>query len=213
MSKYKGIIFDLDGVICFTDHYHYLAWKALADSLGIAFDEKKNDRLRGVSRMESLKIVLEDYNGPAFSDAELSALAEKKNTMYRELLQTMTPNDLPDEVRDTLNELRTRGLKLAIGSSSKNTPLILERIGLADFFDVVSDGNNITRSKPDPQVFSMAAEMLKLAPTQCLVVEDAVAGLQAAAAGGFDSAGLGPAAQSGQATYAMQKFSDLLSIT
>lgn len=213
MSKYKGIIFDLDGVICFTDHYHYLAWKALADSLGIAFDEKKNDRLRGVSRMESLKIVLEDYNGPAFSDAELSALAEKKNTMYRELLQTMTPNDLPDEVRDTLNELRTRGLKLAIGSSSKNTPLILERIGLADFFDAVSDGNNITRSKPDPQVFSMAAEMLKLAPTQCLVVEDAVAGLQAAAAGGFDSAGLGPAAQSGQATYAMQKFSDLLSIT
>lgn len=213
MSKYKGIIFDLDGVICFTDHYHYLAWKALADSLGIAFDEKKNDRLRGVSRMESLKIVLEDYNGPAFSDAELSALAEKKNTMYRELLQTMTPNDLPDEVRDTLNELRTRGLKLAIGSSSKNTPLILESIGLADFFDAVSDGNNITRSKPDPQVFSMAAEMLKLAPTQCLVVEDAVAGLQAAAAGGFDSAGLGPAAQSGQATYAMQKFSDLLSIT
>lgn len=213
MSKYKGIIFDLDGVICFTDHYHYLAWKALADSLGIAFDEKKNDRLRGVSRMESLKIVLEDYNGPAFSDAELSALAEKKNTMYRDLLQTMTPNDLPDEVRDTLNELRTRGLKLAIGSSSKNTPLILERIGLADFFDAVSDGNNITRSKPDPQVFSMAAEMLKLAPTQCLVVEDAVAGLQAAAAGGFDSAGLGPAAQSGQATYAMQKFSDLLSIT
>lgn len=213
MSKYKGIIFDLDGVICFTDHYHYLAWKALADSLGIAFDEKKNDRLRGVSRMESLKIVLEDYNGPAFSDAELSALAEKKNTMYRELLQTMTPNDLPGEVRDTLNELRTRGLKLAIGSSSKNTPLILERIGLADFFDAVSDGNNITRSKPDPQVFSMAAEMLKLAPTQCLVVEDAVAGLQAAAAGGFDSAGLGPAAQSGQATYAMQKFSDLLSIT
>ena len=213
MSKYKGIIFDLDGVICFTDHYHYLAWKALADSLGIAFDEKKNDRLRGVSRMESLKIVLEDYNGPAFSDAELSALAEKKNTMYRELLQTMTPNDLPDEVRDTLNELRTRGLKLAIGSSSKNTPLILERIGLADFFDAVSDVNYITRSKPDPQVFSMAAEMLKLAPTQCLVVEDAVAGLQAAAAGGFDSAGLGPAAQSGQATYAMQKFSDLLSIT
>lgn len=213
MSKYKGIIFDLDGVICFTDHYHYLAWKALADSLGIAFDEKKNDRLRGVSRMESLKIVLEDYKGPVFSDAELSALAEKKNTMYRELLQTMTPNDLPDEVRDTLNELRTRGLKLAIGSSSKNTPLILERIGLADFFDAVSDGNNITRSKPDPQVFSMAAEMLKLDPAQCLVVEDAVAGLQAAVAGGFDSAGLGPAAQSGQATYAMQKFSDLLIIT
>lgn len=212
MSKYDGIIFDLDGVICFTDHYHYLAWKALADSLNIDFDEKKNDRLRGVSRMESLEIVLEGYHGPALSQEEKAALAEKKNGLYRQSLQTMTPKDLSNEVRDTLNALRGRGLKLAIGSSSKNTPLILERIGLAGFFDAVSDGNNIQRSKPDPQVFTMAAEMLGLQPEKCLVVEDALAGLQAAAAGGFDSAGLGPAAESGKATYSLKSFAGLLEV-
>ena len=212
MKKYDGVIFDLDGVICFTDHYHYLAWKALADSLGIDFDESKNDRLRGVSRMESLEIVLEGYHGAPLSDAEKTALADRKNALYRQSLQTMSPKDLSDEVRNTLNELRTRGLKLAIGSSSKNTPLILERIGLAGFFDAVSDGNNITRSKPDPQVFTMAAEMLCLPAEKCLVVEDALAGLQAAAAGGFASAGLGPAAQSGKATYSLHSFRDLLDI-
>jgi beta-phosphoglucomutase len=212
MNKYQGVIFDLDGVICFTDHYHYLAWKSLADSLGIEFDEKKNDRLRGVSRMESLEIVLEGYKGAVLSNEEKAALAEKKNGLYRELLQTMTPDDLSDEVRETLNALRARGIKLAIGSSSKNTPLILERIGLADFFDAVSDGNNIQRSKPDPQVFTMAAGMLKLKPSQCLVVEDAAAGLQAAAAGGFDSAALGPAAASGKATYSLKSFRELLEI-
>lgn len=212
MKKYDGVIFDLDGVICFTDHYHYLAWKTLADSLGIDFDESKNDRLRGVSRMESLEIVLEGYHGAPLSDAEKTALANRKNALYRQSLQTMSPKDLSDEVRDTLNELRSRGLKLAIGSSSKNTPLILERIGLAGFFDAVSDGNNITRSKPDPQVFTMAAEMLCLPAEKCLVVEDALAGLQAAAAGGFASAGLGPAAQSGKATYSLHSFRDLLDI-
>ncbi len=212
MKKYDGVIFDLDGVICFTDHYHYLAWKALADSLGIDFDESKNDRLRGVSRMESLEIVLEGYHGAPLSDAEKTALADRKNALYRQSLQTMSPKDLSDEVRNTLNELRSRGLKLAIGSSSKNTPLILERIGLAGFFDAVSDGNNITRSKPDPQVFTMAADMLCLPAEKCLVVEDALAGLQAAAAGGFASAGLGPAAQSGKATYSLHSFRDLLDI-
>lgn len=212
MRKYDGVIFDLDGVICFTDHYHYLAWKALADSLGIDFDESKNDRLRGVSRMESLEIVLEGYHGAPLSDAEKTTLADRKNALYRQSLQTMSPKDLSDEVRDTLNALRAEGIKLAIGSSSKNTPLILERIGLAGFFDAVSDGNNITRSKPDPQVFTMAAEMLHLPAEKCLVVEDALAGLQAAAAGGFASAGLGPAAQSGKATYSLHSFRDLLNI-
>ena len=128
--NYKAVIFDLDGVICFTDHYHFLAWKALADSLGIPFDEAKNDRLRGVSRMASLEIVLEEYHGPALSDEDKVRLAEKKNDLYRASLQFMTPADLSDEVRDTLNALRARGIKLAIGSSSKNAPLILERIGL-----------------------------------------------------------------------------------
>lgn len=120
--KYEGVIFDLDGVICFTDHYHYLAWKALADSLNTPFDESKNDRLRGVSRMDSLEIVLEEYQGPALSQEEKVALATKKNDLYRTYLQSMSPADLSDEVRSTLNALRAKGLKLAIGSSSKNTP-------------------------------------------------------------------------------------------
>lgn len=208
--KYEAVIFDLDGVICFTDHYHYLAWKALADSLHIPFDEKKNDRLRGVSRMASLEIILEEYNGPELTEEEKGTLATRKNDLYRTYLQSMTTADLSNEVRDTLNVLRQNGLKLAIGSSSRNTPLILERIGLAGFFDAVSDGNNITRSKPDPQVFTMAAEMLGISPEKCLVVEDAVAGVQAAIAGGFDSAGLGPAAESNMATYTLHNISELV---
>lgn len=211
--KYKGIIFDLDGVICFTDHYHYLAWKALADSIGVPFDERKNDRLRGVSRMASLEIVLEEYQGPALSQADKEAMAAKKNDLYRTYLQKMSPADLSPEVKETLEALRARGIKLAIGSSSKNTPLILERIGLGGFFDAVSDGNNIQRSKPDPQVFTMAAEMLGLDPKDCMVVEDAEAGIQAAIAGGFDSAALGPASLCGKATYNMKSFRDLMEVT
>lgn len=210
--KYKGIIFDLDGVICFTDHYHYLAWKALADSIGAPFDESKNDRLRGVSRMESLEIVLEEYQGSALDGEAKKALADKKNELYRTYLQSMTPADLSDEVRDTLHALRAKGLKLAIGSSSKNTPLILERIGLGNFFDAVSDGNNITKSKPNPEVFLMAADMLGLAPKDCMVVEDAEAGIRGAVSGGFDSAALGPAALCGIATYPMKSFGELLTI-
>ena len=210
--KYDAIIFDLDGVICFTDHYHYLAWKTLADEIGAKFDESNGDRIRGVSRMESLEIVLEGYNGPAFSQEEKVAMATKKNDLYRSYLMTMTTADLSDEVKDTLNALRAKGLKLAIGSSSKNTPLILDRIGLGTFFDAISDGNNISRSKPDPQVFLMAADMLKLDPKNCLVVEDAEAGIQAAISGGFDSAALGPAALCGKATYNMKSFKDLLEI-
>ena len=210
--KYDAIIFDLDGVICFTDHYHYLAWKALADEIGAKFDESNGNRIRGVSRMESLEIVLEGYNGPAFSQEEKVAMATKKNDLYRSYLMTMTTADLSEEVKDTLNALRSKGLKLAIGSSSKNTPLILDRIGLGTFFDAISDGNNISRSKPDPQVFLMAAEMLKLDPKNCLVVEDAEAGIQAAISGGFDSAALGPAALCGKATYNMKSFKDLLEI-
>ena len=211
--KYDAVIFALDGVICSTDHYHYLAWKALADELHTAFDASKSARTRGVSRMASLEVVLEGYEGPVLSEVEKVALAAKKNNLYRSYLQAMTPGDLSEEVRDTLNALRQRGMKLAIGSSSKNAPLILERLGLEGFFDAVSDGNNITRSKPDPQVFCMAAQMLDIAPGKCLVVEDAAAGIQAAAAGGFDGAGIGPAAKSSLAVYALKTFSDLLAVT
>lgn len=206
----QAVIFDLDGVLCFTDHYHYLAWKALADSLGIPFDERKNDRLRGVSRMASLEIILEDYHGPALTEQAKLALADKKNALYRQYLKIMTHADLPAEVPPTLQTLRAQGLRLAIGSSSKNTPLILQRVGLDGFFDAVSDGNNITRSKPDPEVFLKAAAMLGLPPAACLVVEDAEAGIDAARAGGFFSAGIGPAAHCGKADCALARFADLI---
>ena len=211
MGKYTGVIFDLDGVICFTDKYHYQAWKRVADKLGIEFNETINNRLRGVSRMDSLEIILERYDG-TLSQAEKEALATEKNDLYRQLLSNMSPADLSPEVKETMDALRAAGLRLAIGSSSKNTRFILERLGLSGYFDAISDGTNITRSKPDPQVFLMAAEFLGMKPESCLVVEDAQAGIQAACAGGFDSAGLGEAAACGRATYAMETFSQLRTI-
>ena len=207
--KYQGIIFDLDGVICSTDHYHYLAWKALADRLGIYFDETINNRLRGVSRMASLEIVLE-RSVAAYTEEEKAAFAEEKNNLYRELLKNMSPADLSPEVKETLDALRARGLKLGIGSSSKNTKFILSQIGLGDYFDKISDGTNITRSKPDPEVFLKGAEYLELAPAACLVVEDAKAGIEAAVAAGMDSAAIGDAVQCGLATYNLTRFADLL---
>lgn len=211
--KYKGIIFDLDGVICHTDKYHYLAWKALADKLGIYFDEVINNRLRGVSRMDSLDIILERNEGQPLTDEEKQAGAAEKNELYREYLKQMSTDDLSDEVRDTLDKLRNMGLKLAIGSSSKNAPLILSRIGLGDYFDAISDGNNITHSKPHPEVFLKAAAFLGLQPEDCLVVEDAKAGLEAAHAGGMDCAAIGDAVSSGLGTYNLDTFSDLLGIS
>ena len=144
---YAGYIFDLDGVICFTDQYHYQAWKKLADRLDIYFDEEINNRLRGVSRMDSLEIILE-RSCKVYTVEEKLAFAEEKNKIYKKLLRKMTPEDLPVDVKTTLKELRKKGCKLAIGSSSKNTKMILERIGLNNFFDAVSDGTNIVNSKP-----------------------------------------------------------------
>ncbi len=211
--KYQAVIFDLDGVICFTDEYHYLAWKQMADSLGVYFDREINNRLRGVSRMASLEIVLERYEGPALSDERKVELATMKNDIYRESLAQMSPADLSGEVKATLDGLRAKGLKLAIGSSSKNTPFILGQLGLGSYFDAVSDGNNITRSKPDPEVFLKAAEMLGLEPGVCLVVEDAVSGAEAGHAGGFDVACVGDAARAKAGDYNMESVAELLDIT
>ena len=207
--KYEAVIFDLDGVICFTDHYHYLAWKALANRLGIPFDRERNNLLRGVSRMASLEIILEKAD-KTYTEEEKHAFAEEKNTLYRSLLGRMSAADLSDEVRATLDALRARGLKLAIGSSSRNTPFILDRIGLGSYFDAVADGNCITRSKPDPEVFLKVASFLSLDPGVCLVVEDAHAGVQAARAGGFDCAAMGDAREDALADYHMMNFAELL---
>lgn len=209
--KYEAIIFDLDGVICFTDKYHYQAWKAVADKLGIYFDETINNRLRGVSRMESFEIILERYDG-TMSEEDKVKYTTEKNDIYKELLKNMSPADLSSEVKETLDALRAKGLKLAIGSSSKNTPTILKQLGLGDYFDAVSDGNNITKSKPDPEVFIKASQFVGVPADKCLVVEDAKAGLEAAIAGGMDCAAIGDAVKSGLGTYNLTTFSDLLKV-
>ena len=207
----KGIIFDLDGVICSTDEFHYKAWKKMADDEGIYFDKEINERLRGVSRAESLEIILEKASR-TYSDEEKTQMMEKKNQLYRDLLSEMNERNVTDEVRSTLEKLRAKGLKLAIGSSSKNTAYILERIGLSNFFDDVSDGTIISRSKPDPEVFIKAAGMLHLRNDECIVVEDAKAGIDAAVSGGFASAGLGSAKDYSKCTYHLDSFSDVLAV-
>lgn len=211
MKKYRGIIFDLDGVICCTDQYHERAWREMAEEFGIYFDPAVSNRLRGVSREESLEIILE-HAGKVFSPEEKKKMAEKKNAIYIKLLDRMSPGDLEEDVRSTLEQLRNRGCLLAIGSSSKNTRKILDKIGLGNYFDAVCDGNEITHSKPDPEVFLKAAGKIGLAVSECLVVEDACAGISAASAGGFDSAGLGDAAKDKNVTWALNKFGDLKNI-
>ncbi len=208
----RAAIFDLDGVLVFTDQFHYQAWKKMADEMGIYFDEEINNRLRGVSRMDSLEIILERYEGEPLSEQKKQELAAQKNETYRSLLQTMTPADVTDEVRETLAEIRRRGYGIALGSSSKNAKFILERVGLTDAFDRISDGNNITKSKPDPEVFVKAAEYLGERPEDCLVVEDAEAGIDAGIAGGMKTAAIGDAVNCGKADYTLQTFSDLLKI-
>lgn len=209
--KYKGIIFDLDGVICSTDEYHYQAWKAMADTIGVPFDRTINNRLRGVSRMESLDIILEKTS-QVYTETQKNELATQKNEIYKKLLSNMTQEDLRDEVKNTLDALRARGLLLAIGSSSKNAPFILKQLGLDGYFDAVSDGNNIVRSKPNPEVFLKAAQMLGLTPADCLVVEDAVSGAEAGHAGNMQVACVGDAAVARVGDYNMHSFSELLEI-
>lgn len=211
MNNIRAIIFDLDGVICSTDRYHYLAWKALADKLGIPFDEQKNKLLRGVSRMESLEIILGERSH-AFSEEEKTALAEEKNRIYREYLQVMCPSDLSEDTRYALQLLRKRGYLLAIGSSSKNTRRILTQLGLDHFFDAVADGTQITKSKPDPEVFLLAASLLGVSPEQAIVIEDAESGVQAAEAGHFRVIGIRSKENDPNSDITIKKLSDLTEI-
>lgn len=211
MNNIYAIIFDLDGVICSTDQYHYLAWKTLADRLGIPFDERVNGRLRGVSRMESLEIVLGESRND-FSDEEKSAMAEEKNDIYKHYLSAMTPGDLSKDVRMTLHTLRQRGYLLAIGSSSKNTRQILKQLGLADFFDAVVDGTQIAKSKPDPEVFLLAASMLGVAPEHAIVIEDAEAGVRAANTGRFRTIGIRSEGNDPNSDISIKKLSNLMDI-
>ena len=207
-----AVIFDLDGVIVFTDKFHYQAWKRMADDMGIYFDETINNRLRGVSRSESLEIILERYQGTPLSLEKKTNMLKKKNDIYRELLSAMTPDDVTDQVRITLAELRSRGFRLAVGSSSKNAKFILQKVGLQDAFDAVSDGTNIIRSKPDPEVFLKAAEFLDVAPGNCSVVEDACAGIDAAKAAGMLAIGMGDAYRYKKTDIGIKEFCELLQV-
>jgi len=209
--RYRAIIFDLDGVLCFTDKYHYLAWKKIADEEGIYFDEEINSRLRGVSRMQSLDIILERAER-SYSPSEKQKLADEKNKIYVGYLNGMTEECLNIGAKQTLSSLKEKGVSLAVGSSSKNTKLILRKLSLEGYFDAVSDGNNISKSKPDPEVFLKAAQMLKMQPEGCLVVEDASSGIAAANAGGFASAAIGAAYGNKNATYSIKELKELINL-
>jgi len=206
----KALIFDLDGVLISTDQYHYKAWKRIADELGIYFDQGINNRLRGVSRRACLDILLENYRGPMLTQEDKERLTEEKNTLYRDMLTNLTPASVDSEVRSTLITLKSRGHKLAVGSSSRNTKFILEQTELTTLFDAISDGTNITHSKPHPEVFLKAAQMLGEESSNCIVIEDAAAGIDAAKAAGMTAVGIGEAAGYGHADICLQKISDLL---
>ena len=209
--RFKAVIFDLDGVLVSTDEQHYQGWKALCDRLSIPFDRETNNRFRGVSRMACVDI-LEELSGRSFTPEQKLEYATWKNECYRSLLSTLSPESVTAEVGKTLNALRARGLLLAVGSSSKNAKFILERIGLGDYFDAVSDGTNISRSKPDPEVFLKAAEFLGMPAADCLVVEDAVSGVEAAHNAGMAAASVGDAAANGCGDYVLASFGGLLDV-
>ncbi len=186
----SACIFDLDGVIVDTAKYHYLAWKRLTDQLGIHFTVEDNERLKGVSRMASLEIILEIGNRNIDENLKLE-YATLKNKWYTDYISKMTPADILPGCRKFIKELRNADIRTAIGSASKNTPMILERVGILDLFDAVADGNIVSKAKPDPEVFIKAAELVKVKPTDCIVFEDAVAGVQAALNAGMMCIGIG----------------------
>jgi beta-phosphoglucomutase len=189
-DRFRAAIFDLDGVIVDTAKYHYLAWKRLANELGFDFIERDNERLKGVSRMRSLEILLE-IGGIDLDEAEKTALAKKKNSWYVEYIRGMDESELLPGAREYLLRLREKGVKIALGSASKNTPTIINSLNIADLFDAVVDGNKTSKAKPDPEVFLLAAQELGVDPADCVVFEDAEAGLQAARVGGMYAVGVG----------------------
>ena len=190
--KISAVIFDLDGVIVSTDEYHYQAWKQISDQENIYFDREINETLRGVSRMESLDIIL-SRSDRRYNDNEKQLLALRKNEIYCKLLNNLSPNNILPGVINLLLSLKARDIKVAIGSSSKNTPFILQQIGLTSNFDAIADGNSIKNSKPDPEVFLLAADMMGVTPMVCAVIEDAQAGIDAAKAAGMKAVGIGSA--------------------
>jgi beta-phosphoglucomutase len=188
--RIKGCIFDLDGVIVDTAKYHYLAWKKLTTLLNIDFSEEDNERLKGVSRMASLDIILEIGNR-LVDDKTKEEYASLKNKWYLDYINRMMPDEILPGSLEFISELKYSGIKVALGSASRNTPLILERLGIGRLFDGVADGNNVSKAKPDPEVFITAAKMVGVPPEECIVFEDAVAGVEAALNAGMRCVGIG----------------------
>ncbi len=195
MADY-GFIFDLDGVITDTAEYHYRSWQRLADELAIPFSREDNDALRGVPRRASLELVLK---GRELPEDEIQRLMALKNDYYRSFLTLVTAADLLPGVGDFLNEARAQGVKIGLGSASKNARDVLDRLGVMPLFDAIGDGSSVVNQKPAPDLFVWVAGALRLPPTQCVVFEDAEAGIDAAKAGGFWTVGLGPAERVGHA--------------
>lgn len=208
----KAIIFDLDGVLVTTDELHFKAWKALADKIGItSFTKADNARQRGVSRMASLEVVLEKTD-KIFSDEEKLVLADEKNEMYVKSLNGLSEKDVLSGVFGFIDYIKSKGIKTAIGSASKNTPLILDKTGLADKFDAISCGLDTTKSKPDPEVFLIAAQKLGIVPEQCAVIEDSDAGVEAAKSGGMYAIAVGEAEHNPKADISVASIDSLYKI-
>ncbi len=198
MEQIKACLFDLDGVIVDTAKYHYIAWRELASELGFEFTIEDNERLKGVSRMTSLNILLE-IGGITLSDDEKHRLAEKKNENYRTFILKMQPNEIMEGAKEFLQELKAKGIKIALGSASKNAMTILERLELTELFEAIIDGTKVIEAKPNPEVFLKGAEALNVAPSECVVFEDAEAGVEAALAGNMKCVGIGSAEVLGKA--------------
>jgi beta-phosphoglucomutase len=190
MTEIKACIFDLDGVIVDTAVYHYKAWKRLANELGFDFTEEQNEQLKGVSRVRSLQLIL-GWGGVTKTEAEQTELATRKNEWYVDMINQMTPAEILPGALDFLEACRAAGLKTALGSASKNSMTILNKVGIAHLFDTIVDGNHVSAPKPDPEVFLKGAEALGVAPAECVVFEDAIAGVQAAKNGGMKAVGIG----------------------
>ncbi|WP_321515609.1 beta-phosphoglucomutase [Marinifilum fragile] len=205
MGKISACIFDLDGVVVDTAKYHYIAWKSLANELGFDFTEEDNERLKGVSRMRSLDILLE-IGGVELDEKTKLELADKKNKNYVEYILKMTPDEILPGVKDFFNELKAKEIKIALGSASKNAMTILNQLELTDYFDAVVDGTHVSNAKPDPEVFLKGAELLGVSPSECVVFEDAEAGVEAAINGNMKCVGIGSPDVLGKANIVVPGF-------
>lgn len=205
----KACIFDLDGVIVDTARYHYLAWKRLAKELNYDLTPEDNERLKGVSRMDSLEVVLE-LSGVKVSEHDKEQLANKKNTWFRDFIDRMIPEEIFPGVKRLIQEMKAAGLKIALASSSKNAETVIELLGIRSAFDAIVDGTMIAKSKPDPEIFLLAAEKLNISPEECVVFEDADAGVEAALAAGMKCVGVGDPRLLGRAHKVVSKTSDFI---